>query len=54
LFFEEPGRYSVALEALETMRTGIDRLVGGDGVKPPGDAHVAQPRRPRRKTRGVN
>ena len=54
LFFEQPGRYSVALEALETMRTCIDRLVGGDEEKPAGNTDVVQPRRPRRKSRGVN
>jgi hypothetical protein len=34
LFFEQPGRHSVALEALETMRTCINRLAPSDAGSP--------------------
>jgi hypothetical protein len=54
LFVEEPGRYGVALEALKTMRTCIDRLVGGHEVQRVEDTPVAPSRRPRRKPRGVD
>ena len=36
LFFEQPGRHSVALAALETMRICIDRLAPSDAGSPRG------------------